>query len=231
MGFYQASQGRCQAWSTSFIYGCNDRRCSKIKCILIQELLKFLTGRPSAFIDEMVWFVWDACNVLVSQSSIKRILKQERWSLKLVSSFCFHFHTNRGAFRCINAPFNAILSFVETGLSAFQDIKLISSCSLTNPPPMSILRTVSMDGRQSDPKQSKKNLSNVLNVGQSFQHIHWMDILTGKLSKVHTPPICSTGLSNTSSSRIAILSLGRIQLLSLIMQRYTRRRLDILQFC
>jgi hypothetical protein len=47
-------------------------------------LLDYLAARPSTYIDEQVYYLWDTFNVSVSVSSIKRLLKRVRWSKKQV---------------------------------------------------------------------------------------------------------------------------------------------------
>lgn len=47
-------------------------------------LCEFLQQRPSQFIDEMVWFIWDTFSTLVSEVTIKRWLRVNKYTKKLV---------------------------------------------------------------------------------------------------------------------------------------------------
>jgi hypothetical protein len=49
-------------------------------------LLKFLNEKPSSYLDEMAWFLWDEYEVAVSESSISRLLKSLHWSKKVVQT-------------------------------------------------------------------------------------------------------------------------------------------------
>jgi len=43
-----------------------------------------LDNKPLAYIDEMVYFIWDEYNVMVSDSAVKRCLKRITWTRKVV---------------------------------------------------------------------------------------------------------------------------------------------------
>ena len=43
-----------------------------------------MEDRPTAYLDEMAWFLWDDCDIVVSISSIWRALKRNKWSRKTV---------------------------------------------------------------------------------------------------------------------------------------------------
>jgi transposase len=48
-----------------------------------QELLGFLAERPSAYLDEMAYFLMDEFDLVVSLPTIHRALKRSRWSRKV----------------------------------------------------------------------------------------------------------------------------------------------------
>ena len=56
-----------------------------VRLIIEQDLLKFLNEKPSAYLDEMVWFIWDEYNVEVSESTLSRVLKSLHWSKNSLS--------------------------------------------------------------------------------------------------------------------------------------------------
>lgn len=45
-------------------------------------LLQYLEQRPTAFQDEMAWFLWDGFQLVVAESTISRALKQLGWNRK-----------------------------------------------------------------------------------------------------------------------------------------------------
>ena len=49
-------------------------------------MLVYLNERPSAYLDEIVWFLWDEYDVVVSDSTVSRVIKQLGWSKKVVHS-------------------------------------------------------------------------------------------------------------------------------------------------
>ena len=56
-----------------------------------KSLLDYLAARPSTYIDEQVYYLWDTFEVQVSEQSIKRMLKRVKWSKKKVFRIVF-FH-------------------------------------------------------------------------------------------------------------------------------------------
>ena len=59
-----------------------DRNLSKL--LTYQELLDYLNFRPTKYLDEVAYFIWDTWNIVTSESLIKRILKRRKWSYKKV---------------------------------------------------------------------------------------------------------------------------------------------------
>lgn len=49
-----------------------------------QSLLDYLAMRPSTYIDEQVYFLWDTFDVYVNEQCITRMLKRVKWSKKKV---------------------------------------------------------------------------------------------------------------------------------------------------
>lgn len=49
-----------------------------------KALLAFLTDRPTAFLDEMAWFLYDEFSIVVGLSTIWKTLSRIRWSRKVV---------------------------------------------------------------------------------------------------------------------------------------------------
>jgi len=47
-------------------------------------LLEYLILRPSAYIDEQVYFLWDEFDIMVNEQCVQRMLKRVKWSKKLV---------------------------------------------------------------------------------------------------------------------------------------------------
>ena len=47
-----------------------------------QALLEYLEERPTAYQDEMAWFLWDEFDLTVDESTISRALKQLAWNRK-----------------------------------------------------------------------------------------------------------------------------------------------------
>jgi hypothetical protein len=47
-------------------------------------LREYLDNKPLAYIDEMIYFIWDEYDIMVSESAIKRCLKRIKWSRKVV---------------------------------------------------------------------------------------------------------------------------------------------------
>ena len=76
-------------------------------------LLEYLILRPSAYIDEQVYFLWDEFDIMVNEQCVQRMLKRVKWSKKLVYLAVFiymmfsHILINC---RCNNALQNVIKS-------------------------------------------------------------------------------------------------------------------------
>ena len=49
-----------------------------------KSLLDYLSARPSLYIDEQVYYLWDTFDVQVDEQCIKRMLKRVKWSKKKV---------------------------------------------------------------------------------------------------------------------------------------------------
>jgi hypothetical protein len=58
--------------------------CNEKLTFLIKDLRTFLNERPSAYLDEMAWFIWDEYEVIATESTISRELKKMNWSRKAV---------------------------------------------------------------------------------------------------------------------------------------------------
>ena len=52
--------------------------------ITIQKLLKFLNGKPTAYINEIQDFLFNKFNIQTSRSTIRRIFQATHWSRKAV---------------------------------------------------------------------------------------------------------------------------------------------------
>ena len=48
-----------------------------------EQLLQYLDQRPTAYQDEMVWFLYDEFELVVDRSTISRFLTARRWSKKI----------------------------------------------------------------------------------------------------------------------------------------------------
>ena len=76
-------------------------------------LLEYLILRPSAYIDEQVYFLWDEFDIMVNEKCVQCMLKRVKWSKKLVYLALFiytmfsHILINC---RCNNALQNVIKS-------------------------------------------------------------------------------------------------------------------------
>lgn len=51
---------------------------------IVDDLLFFLSQRPTAYLDEMKWFIWDEYEVDVSETTIWRALQKRKWTRKKV---------------------------------------------------------------------------------------------------------------------------------------------------
>lgn len=51
---------------------------------VVDDLLLFLSQRPTAYLDEMKWFIWDEYEIEVSESTIWRALQKRNWTRKKV---------------------------------------------------------------------------------------------------------------------------------------------------
>ena len=49
----------------------------------VNELHVYLQQRPTAYLDELVFFLWDEFELDVSESTVYRALKRSRWSRKV----------------------------------------------------------------------------------------------------------------------------------------------------
>ena len=49
----------------------------------IDQLLVYLDQRPTSYLDEMCWFLYDEFDVLVRESTVSRTLKQMAWNRKI----------------------------------------------------------------------------------------------------------------------------------------------------
>ena len=50
----------------------------------MKDLLSYLKEKPTAYFDEIIWFIWDECEVEVSEPTLSRVLKEMQWSRKAV---------------------------------------------------------------------------------------------------------------------------------------------------
>ena len=53
-------------------------------CANQKSLLDYLSARPSLYIDEQVYYLWDTFGIQVDEQCIKRMLKRVKWSKKKV---------------------------------------------------------------------------------------------------------------------------------------------------
>lgn len=51
---------------------------------IVDDLLFFLSQRPTAYLDEMKWFIWDEYEIEVSETTIWRALQKRNWTRKKV---------------------------------------------------------------------------------------------------------------------------------------------------
>ena len=59
-------------------------RRKKLNQQQIDQLLVYLDQRPTSSLDEMCWFLYDEFDVLMSESTVSRTLKQMAWNRKMV---------------------------------------------------------------------------------------------------------------------------------------------------
>ena len=52
--------------------------------LIFQSLLDFLDRKSNAYVDEMIYFIWDEYDIMISESAIKRSLQKTHWSRKMV---------------------------------------------------------------------------------------------------------------------------------------------------
>jgi hypothetical protein len=50
----------------------------------LQGLFEFLNFRSTGYLDEMVYFLWDDYEVMVSEPTVQRVLARNKWSRKQV---------------------------------------------------------------------------------------------------------------------------------------------------
>lgn len=56
---------------------------------VVDDLLFFLSERPTAYLDEMKWFIWDEYKIEVSGTTIWQALQKNNWTRKKVyKSIC-----------------------------------------------------------------------------------------------------------------------------------------------
>ena len=48
-----------------------------------ERLLDYLSDRPTAYLDELSWFCADEFNIAVGESTIRSVLKRQRWLRKI----------------------------------------------------------------------------------------------------------------------------------------------------
>jgi hypothetical protein len=60
-------------------------RTPKITNAIGQALETLLLDRPSSYVDEMVWFVWDEFEVVVSEVTMRRWMRKKKYTKKLLS--------------------------------------------------------------------------------------------------------------------------------------------------
>ena len=57
--------------------------------LIKKALLEYLTARPSVYIDEQIYFLWDEFDVHVTEKSVQRMLKRVKWTKKQVQNPLF----------------------------------------------------------------------------------------------------------------------------------------------
>ena len=60
--------------------------CFDLFILIFQNSLDFLDRKSNAYIDEMVYFIWDEYDIMISEFAIKRSLQKAHWSRKVI---CF----------------------------------------------------------------------------------------------------------------------------------------------
>lgn len=58
---------------------------SNSKRLIHKGLLAYLDEKPTAYLDEMKWYLWDFWEIDISESTISRTLKARGWSRKVVN--------------------------------------------------------------------------------------------------------------------------------------------------
>ena len=58
-------------------------RRKKLNQQQIDQILVYLDQRPTSYLDEMCWFLYDEFDVLVSESTVSQTLKQMAWNRKM----------------------------------------------------------------------------------------------------------------------------------------------------
>jgi hypothetical protein len=58
----------------------------KTNLFALQALLEFLNIKPSSYREDMLYFLWDEFNVMVSEATVGRFLSKQRWSRKVVQA-------------------------------------------------------------------------------------------------------------------------------------------------
>jgi len=56
---------------------------------MLQALLRYLDTKSDIQRDEMIYFIWDTFDVMVSESAVSRFLRRMSWSRKLVYFIIF----------------------------------------------------------------------------------------------------------------------------------------------
>jgi len=58
-------------------------RPSKLSDYHAEQLIGYLHQRPTAYQDEMIWFLFDEFSIVIDQSNISRLLATRKWIKKL----------------------------------------------------------------------------------------------------------------------------------------------------
>ena len=206
-----------QDWPASCSYNGNARCMFFYPVILvgiltftfIQDIKVYLNERPTAYLDELSWFIWDEYEVVATESTISRALKKIKWSRKAVY---LSFSTNNLSSLRKQLQ-NRTRMPGMTGYDVSQSGMQINQSLLMNQQQMNEQWIENMDGHQLEFHVKNPDLQNAQKGGLFFQHILWTDISLGILFIGPTIPSFSILLSKTMFFLFAI----RIQVHDLLL--------------
>ena len=93
-----------------------------------------MNERPSAYLDEIAWFIWDEYEVVISESGLSRVLKRMNWSRKVVYPHHFGLRNPNYPILLTNSATNWLQNAIRkqgtTGFDVWVIGKLTSLCLL-----------------------------------------------------------------------------------------------------